>query len=245
MSENVAIAQFYYGKYQARSDGTKMLSTSGGTPAVSKTHTVFQAEAAARNTGGVTGFMVHTFWQLAAIQMLYIVENKTMNSQVQSGNGNVSTSAAVNVESAGAIYRGIVGLWGNVRQGLEGFKTLNAIMYTHPITGVKPASSGAGITGWVSQGAAIDVTGSGRYPITFKTSGNLGAAFIAATDTATIASGTAPDVTYYDNSGTTTEYIPRVGGNWSFGSDAGLWSVFCVGYATDSATVYGCRLAKV
>jgi len=245
MSENAAIAQFYNGKYQARSDGTKMLSTSGGTPAVSKTHTVFQAEAAARNTGGVTGFSVFGFWQLAAIQMLYVIENKTMDSQTKSGAGTTAAGAAVNVESAGGTYRGMVGLWGNVRQGIEGFKTLNGIMYTHPITGVKPTSSGADITGWVSQGSAIDVTGGAKYPITFKSSGDLGAAFIAATDTATLASGTVPDATYYYNNVTTTEYIPRVGGNWADGSVAGLWTVYCNDGASHSGPHIGSRLAKV
>jgi len=76
MSAGNEIAQFYYGKYQARFDGTKLQSLSGGTPAVSRTFTQFQADAGARNTGGVTGFMLHSFWQLSAIQMLYLVENK-------------------------------------------------------------------------------------------------------------------------------------------------------------------------
>jgi len=245
MSEGSAIAQFYNGKYQARSDGTKMLSTSGGTPEVSKTHTVFQAEAEARNTGGVTGFSLLSFWQLAAIQMLYLIENKTMDSQAKSGAGTTTGSAAVNVESAGGNYRGMIGLWGNVRQGIEGFKTLDGVMYTHPITGVKPASSGAGIAGWVSQGAAIDVTSSAKYPITFKSSINLGAAFIAATDTATLESGTAPDATYYSNAVTTTEYIPRVGGAWNNGSNAGLWVISCNTDAAFYDTKYGSRLAKV
>lgn len=234
MHNGSEIAQFYYGKYQARLDGTKMTSLSGGLPQVSRTPVQFAADAAARNTGGVTGFMMHSFWQLSAIQMLYLVENKSMNSQATTGSG--VTGALGNVQNGSANYRNIIGLWENAAQWLDGFKTLNGDIKTWDINGNKT---------WVSQGAAPFVDGSWHYPLTFKTNNNLGAAFVAATDTTTSTAGTSADGQLFFNGTTTTEYIPFVGGNFSHGANAGLWCMGCSIDASTSVSLFGSRLAKV
>lgn len=58
MSGGVKLDQVYVGKYQASDDSTKLKSVAGVLPTVSKSLAQFQALAAARNTGGVTGFML-------------------------------------------------------------------------------------------------------------------------------------------------------------------------------------------
>ena len=234
MNAGSEVAQFYYGKYQCRFDGTKMTSLAGGLPQVSRTIVQFAADAAARNTAGVTGFMMHSFWQLSAIQMLYLIENKSMNSQATTGSG--VTGALGNVELGSANYRNIIGLWENAAQWLDGFKTLNGDIKTWDINGNKT---------WVSQGAALNVSGSWNYPLTFKTTGNLGAAFIEATTQTGTTAGTSADGHLFYNGATTTEYVPVVGGNYADGANAGLWFLHCTLDASDSNGYYGSRLAKV
>jgi len=231
MSGGVEIAQFYYGKYQARMDGSKLGSLSGGLPAVSRSLTQFLADANARNVSGVTGFQLHSFWQWSAIQWLYLIENKTANSQTKSGAGNTSSSAAVNVESAAAIYRGIVGLWGNVWQWMDGFKSdASNIIQTWDTNGNKT---------WVSSGVS-GANLNGTYPLTINTTSTLAPAFIAATLTSTSTSATFPDYQYCS-----ANNYPFTGGHWASGSNGGLWSLNCSGGASVSNTYLGARLAKV
>lgn len=233
MKAGAEVAEFYYGKYQARFDGTKMTSLSGGLPQTSRTPVQFAADAAARNTGGVTGFMMHSFWQLSAIQMLYLIENKTMNSQTKTGSD--VTGALGNVENGSANYRNIIGLWENAAQWLDGFKTLNGDIKTWDVLGNKT---------WVSQGATPTVS-TWNYPLTFKTNNNLGAAFIGATDVTTGTAGTSADGHLFYNGTATTEYIPVVGGSYAHGADAGLWYMDCSTDASYSFSRYGSRLAKI
>ena len=234
------IDQFYYGKYQASSDGTKMKSVSGVLPAVSKSLTTFQSEAAARNTGGVTGFMLHSIYQLAAIQMLYLIENATMDSQTKTGAGRVNESSAANVDAddvAQATYRGIVGLWGNVYQWVDGLKTDADGHYNlWDLNGNK---------GWVDTGKKRSAADGWTYPLTFMTASGTGydlkSVFIGNTGQTSNSDATAPDGQYF----TTGEYFPIVGGYWLSAADAGLWCVNCHFSASRTGTHFGARLAKV
>ena len=120
------VNQIYVGKYQASMDGSKLGSKPGVLPAVSRSLTQFQTDASARNVGGVSGFGLWSVYHWSAIQWLYLVENATMDSQTKTGQGRVNVSSAANVDAsdvAQATYRGIVGLWGNVWQWLDGLKT--------------------------------------------------------------------------------------------------------------------------
>ena len=236
MNAGVEIAQFYYGKYQCGYDGAKLTSVSGVAPATwSSLNSFYTPSAAARNTGAVTGFMVHSFWQLSAIQMLYLIENKSMNSQAVSGQG-VMGGATVNVESAGATYRNIVGLWGNAAQILDGFKTIGGDIKTWDVSGNKT---------WVSQGAAVEHGGINVYPLTFKTTGDLSAAFIAATTSNTMTAGTSPDSHRFSNGSTSAEYIAQAGGGYLYNAEAGLWYLVCSFRATESSLDAASRLAKI
>ncbi len=234
------INQVYVGKYQASSDGTKMKSVSGVLPAVSKSLTTFQSEASARNTGGVTGFMLWSMFQWSAIQWLYLVENKTMDSQTKTGAGRVNKSSAAKVDAsdvAQATYRGIVGLWGNVYQWIDGLKTDSS--------GHINLWDRDGNKGWVDTGKKRSAADGVIYPTTFMSDSGTGYdfddVFIGNTGPTSNSDATAPDYQYF----TTGEYFPIVGGYWGFGADAGLWSVDCGYAASDSHTHIGARLAKV
>ena len=235
------IDQIYVGKYQASSDGIKMKSVAGVLPAVSKSLTTFQAEAAARNTGGVTGFMLWSVFQWSAIQWLYLVENATMDSQEKTGMGRVSTASAANVDAADvaqATYRGIVGLWGNVWQWMDGLKTVAT-------TGYVNLWDRNGNKTWVDTGRKRSAADGTIYPTTFMdgagTGFNYDDVFIGNTGPTSNADATAPDYQYF----ALGEYFPFVGGNWGDDLNAGLWSVNCSYAASITGADIGARLAKV
>ncbi len=128
-SSGVDIAQFWVGKYTTSYDGTsKAKSVAGETPMVSVDFSTMQTRCAARNTGGVTGFGLIDIYQLAAIQLLAMIEIGGTDVQALIGQGNVTGSAVLannNAIVAQATWRGIVGLWGNVRQFVDGIKTVS------------------------------------------------------------------------------------------------------------------------
>ena len=237
---NADIAQFYYGKYQAHDDGTKLESHSATAPVVSISLTNVIAHAAARNAGGVTGFMALSVFQWAAIQWLYLVENATMDSQTKTGAGRVTEASAANVDAADvaqATYRGIVGLWGNVWQWMDGLKT--------DANGHINLWDRAGNKGWVDTGLTRSAAAGTIYPTTFMASSGAGFdfddVFIGDTGPTSNSDATAPDYQYF----TTSECFPIVGGYWSNAAAAGLWSVSCSYAATNASTLIGARLAKV
>lgn len=237
MSAGAEIAQFWNGKYQASMQSTKLASVAGVLPAVSIDLTTFIANASNRNTGGVTGFMLHSFWQWSAIQFLYLVENKTMDSQTKTGQGRVSQASAANVDAADvaqATYRGMVGLWGNVRQWMDGLRTTAGAIEVWDASGNKTFTN----TGKVTGAAAS------KYPLTFVTDGTppLAAGFLPATFATTGAAATTPDQQYFSDAGTS---FPYVGGGWAIAADAGLWCVGCGSAASYASTNVGARLAKV
>jgi hypothetical protein len=234
------VDQIYVGKYQASMDGSKLGSKPGVLPAVSNTLTEFQAAAAARNVSGVSGFGLWSVYHWSAIQWLYLVENATMDSQSETGQGRVSASSAANVDAldvAQATYRGIVGLWGNVWQWMDGLKTIGGVINLWDREGNQT---------WVNTGQTPPNMNNSTYPVTFMDANGSGYdmddVFIGKTGPTSNSGATVPDYQYWNNS---AEYFPFVGGNWSRGAGAGLWDVDCSYAASASYTGVGARLAKV
>ena len=231
--DGVEVPAFQYGKYQASLSGGKLQSVPGVMPVVNRSLTQFIADAEARNVGGVAGFRLHHYDMWTAIQWLYLVENATMDSQTKTGQGRVSQSSAAAVDAADvaqATYRGIVGLWGNVWQWMDGVRTLNSVIERRDYNGA-----------WQSTGESVPNAGSPTYPITFRNSAPL--EFIPDTySTSNDSTATLPDYVRWRNSG---EYYPCVGGAWGYGANAGLWCVYCGYSASDSVSSFGARLARV
>lgn len=235
------LQQVFVGKYQASMDGSKLSSVPGVKPAVSRSLTQFQADAAARNEGDVDGFMLWSAYQWSAIQWLYLVENAAMDSQRKTGRGRVDAwgkgAAEVDAEDvAQATYRGIVGLWGNVWQWIDGLKTDDGEICLWDRDGRKA---------WVETGHVSGSIDNPVFPVTFmdeRTSEyDLGDLFIVDFGADEQSESTAPDWQYWDSY---REYFPFVGGYWSNGAAAGLWNVHCYGAASNSGTDIGARLAK-
>lgn len=235
------IEQIYIGKYQASMTGAKLDSKPGVLPTVSRTIGQFISDANARNVGGVSGFMLWSVYHHAAIQWLYLVENATMDSQAKTGQGRVSASSAANVDAsdvAQATYRGIVGLWGNVRQWMDGLKTMGGAIHVWDREGNKS---------WINTGRRrTTAAGTTIYPTTFMDQSgpnyNFADVFIGDTGPTTNTNATAPDYQYFKED---SEYFPSVGGDWSTAAGAGLWLVHCSDAAPNSYSTVGSRLAKV
>jgi hypothetical protein len=138
---------------------------------------------------------------------------------------------------AQATYRGIVGLWGNVWQWMDGLKTISGVINLWDRDGNQT---------WVNTGQTPPNMNSWTYPVTFMDANGSGYdmddVFLSKTGPTSNSGATAPDGQYWNNS---AEYFPIVGGHWSRGADAGLWSVYCSYAASFSGTGLGARLAKV
>ena len=230
------LAQFWVGKYQGTTDGAKLGSKAGLTPLVSIDFPTMQARAAARNTAGVSGFALWSIYQLSAIQTLAMIEMGGADSQALIGQGNVSTSAVQAVDSttvAQATWRGIVGLWGNVWQMVDGLQT--------------DASNRFRI--WDRNGNKSYLTttrtgpGSG-YPVTMAedvgVDYDLRDIFAAAT-----IDGTASNGSYGDYAYSAANAVAYHGGNSGTGSNAGLFYLNVNNAASSASSYLGGRLAKV
>jgi len=240
MNAGNEIDQFWYGKYQASQESSKLASKPGVLPVVNISLTAAIAAAQARNVGGVAGFMELSYYQLSAVQWLYLVENATMNSQAKTGQGRVSQSSAANVDAsdvAQATYRGIVGLWGNVYQWVDGLKTSGGSIHLWDRDGNKT---------WVNTTKRRTAPVGAIYPTTFMAHSaatyDFADVFIGDTGPTSNTSATAPDYQYFNED---TEYFPGVGGYWGGSSNAGLWYVSCSVAASSAYTNIGARLAKV
>ena len=238
MDGEVEIDQFWYGAYEASDDaGTAAKSISGVSPLVSIDFTAMQARCAARNTGGVDGFSMVNIHQLSAVQILILIQNGGPDVQSTIGDGNTSSSAAVNTGSSDATWRGIYEMWGNVYCAVDGvqFDTSNQIKIfdqngngTYVSTGVT-----ASVTdGWTT--GMHDDTGTGF---------DLGTSFLGETFDSTETNGSFGDYQYSPD--LTEDNVCYHGGHWGNGSNAGLFALYLLFGASYSHTYYGFRLAKV
>ena len=238
MNAGAQIDQFWVGKYQGTNDGgTKLGSAAGVTPLVSIDFPTMQARATARNTGGVTGFGLWNIYQLSAIQTLALIEMGGADSQTLIGQGHVSGSSALatdNATVAQATWRGIVGLWGNVWQMVDGLQTDASYKYMI----------------WDKNGnktyktSSLTAPTSGTYPVTMAattgTDYDLGTVFTPETTNASAASATYPDIFYQGAS-----CVAYHGGDWGNGATAGLFCLHVTNAASYSSPGFGGRLAKV
>ena len=236
--------QIWVGKYQASSSGGKLQSVAGVAPRVSMDFPTARAEAYARNTGGVSGFRLWSYYDLAAIQMLASIEMGGLDMQSLIGQGRVSQSSAATVDAADvaqATWRGIVGLWGNVWQMVDGLKRSggNWWRWQYNVPGNTTTSDFA--TGYVNTGRAA-LTTSG-YPMTFDTTLLSAGIIVPATVDSTASNGSTGD--YFLSNANTDDRIAYHGGGWSDGAHAGLVDLYVRDAPSGAGSGVGCRLAKV
>jgi hypothetical protein len=136
---------FYWGAYQAYSDGTNLASVNGQTNTRSLTRATFRTRAALRGTG----WHVQSYLELAAIQTLLVTEYRDYNSQKVLGNGSIEGSVSGvstglsnsrgnrsgNVYTVGGSssdfmsYRGIENLYGRAWTSADGINVYERVVY--------------------------------------------------------------------------------------------------------------------
>lgn len=227
------LAQFHVGKFQGTPDGDDKLGSQPGLkPLASINFPTMQARAAARGEG----WMLWSIYQLAAIQALLLIELGTPDAQQAIGDGNVNGGGvrAVDDETvAQATWRGIVGLWGNVWQMVDGLQTNADSEYRI----------------WATDGSQtyvetdVEAPGDGwfRRRATDRDAGfDLGAVFLPATTRDDRDESAFGDYFWsYPNA------VAYHGGNWGDGRYAGAFHLAVGTGAEFSYSVIGGRLAKV
>ena len=227
------LAQFHSGKYQGTPDGEdKMGSQPGLKPLTNINFKTMQERAAARGEG----WMLWSIYQLAAIQTLALIELGTPDVQQAIGDGNVNGDGVRAVDDstvAQATWRGIVGLWGNVWQMIDGLQTNAEREYriwsddgsqTYMETDVEAPGDGWFLRRATERDACFD----------------LGAVFLPASTR-----DDREDSAFGDYFWSYPNAVAYYGGYWGNGQSAGLF-LLGVGYGAEfSYSGIGGRLAKV
>ena len=229
------LAHFWVGKYQGTPDGDKLGSQPGQMPLTRINFPAMQKAAEARN-GEFDGFQLWSIYHLGAIQTLAMIELGTPDAKSILGDGYVNGNGARPVDDevvAQATWRGIVGLWGNVWQMVDGLQTDEERRYriwdaeggkSYVSTGVKAPASGWFHRRARKQGEGFD----------------MGAVFVAKKTRED-----SDDSAFGNYFWAWENAVAYHGGGWSSGADAGLFYL-TVGYAASTAyPSFGGRLAKV
>jgi len=243
-ANGVELDQIWVGKYQASFDGIKLQSIAGVPPAVNMIFPTARVRAYARNIGGVSGFRLWSIYDLSAIQMLATIEMGGLDMQSFIGSGRVNTTSAANVDSpdvAQATWRGIVGLWGNVWQMVDGIKILNNNWYRWQYNVPGSTSANDFTTGYINTNQ-LAPTAPG-YPVTFNTTLLNSGIIVPDTISPLPANGSTGD--FFWGVFNTSERVWYHGGNWSLYHYAGLFSINTYFNHLAAHSSFGTRLAKV
>ena len=220
-----------------------MQSIAGVLPMVSMDFSTARARAYARNVSGVSGFRLWSYYDLSAIQMLASIEMGGLDMQALIGQGRVSQSSAANVDAsdvAQATWRGIVGLWGNVWQMVDGLKRNGGNWWRWQYNAPGNTTTSDFSAGYLNTGQSA-LTSSG-YPVTVDTALLAAGVIAPATVDGTQTNGSTGDYCYSNTS--TDDRIAYHGGRWGGGAHAGL---FCLSVGLAPSASYsdlGARLAR-
>ena len=228
MKNGSPIDCFYVGAYTCGGAGYD--SQAGLAPTVSMK---FPTAQSAISTQHGSGWNMWDIYQLAAIQMLALVELGSPDVQTLIGTGHSSGSGAVANGASNSVYRGIHELWGNVWQMVDGFRGVSGSTTaeifkidgsrTYVSTGITPAAgSAAAITSVLAHaGTGFD----------------LGAIHCYGPSGATTWSDA-----YW---GPAAGFVGYHGGTWDGGASVGLVCLYLNYAASYSYSSIGARLAKV
>lgn len=229
--------KFYVGAYSGYVDGNnKLRSLSGKTPTASKTIGAFRTAAQANGAG----YEQLNFYKLTALQILYLIRYKSLDSQAALGRGFVGGSAPTTTgatNASGMNYgvtattgrvkcNGIEDFWGNIFQWVDGYKsTSNSIMMADGNfndTADGYTEHACAIVGTV--GFLKDVVGNNELAFTPRALNGSSS-------------------TYYSDYGFLfSGYLPTFGGYCANGAYAGAFCLFVYYSAISSYPNFGARL---
>ena len=230
--------KFYVGAYSGYVDGDgKLRSLSGKTPTGKKTIGAFRTAAQANGAG----YEQLNFYKLTALQILYLIRYKSLNSQSALGQGYTGGSAAATTgatNSNGMNYgvtsttgrvkcNGIEDFWGNIFQWVDGYKAISGTVIRTADGNFNDAADGYEEytkTGSTDSGYLKDVVGNnelGFTPHTFSGSSS----------------------TYYSDYGYLSPgCMPAFGGGWSNGTNTGAFCLRVNSSASSAVGSFGARL---
>ena len=233
MHHGAPIEQIWIGKYQATPDGDLMGSCAGMKPLASIDFPAMKECASRRGEG----WMLWSIYQLAAVQILALVEYGTPDLAAVVGAGYVDGDGVRPVDDelvAQAAYRGITGLWGNVWQMMQGLETTSDREWRIWDKEGRQEMIDTGI-------AAPDDGWLHRRQRKAGSDFDLGALFLPKkTRDAQGDSGYGDHVWAWSDG-----EVAYHGGNWADGALCGLFCLHVYRAASFSSTSIGGRLAKV
>ena len=230
----------YVGAYMGYVDSSnKLRSLSSKTPTGSKTIGAFRTAAQANGSG----YQQIHYYTVVALQILYLLAFKNLDSQTALGQGFTASSnraahATGTHDTKGMYYGtssgstqvkflGIEDFFGNLFQWVDG------LIYTS--SGAKVATGGFSDTGSGYSEKSVSLGSSGSY--LKKATGTNDFPFLAADR-----SGSSS--TYYcDGFSSYSGFLPDWGGAWSSGSAAGAFCFYCYS-ASNSYSYVGARLRR-
>jgi hypothetical protein len=237
--------QIWVGKYQAAYDGSsKLLSIPGVQPVVNIDYPTARARAYARNTGGASGFRLFSIYDLSAIQMLATIEMGGLDMQSLIGQGRVSASSVANVDAADvaqATWRGIVGLWGNIWQMVDGIKRNGGNWYLWQYNVPGSTTTNDFSTGYVNTGQLAPTTSG--YQQAFNASLLASGIVVPSSLTPVSSDGSTGD--YFYSNAYADDRIAYFGECFAGGTYAGLFMFAASDPTSYLNNINGARLAKV
>lgn len=237
----VEVAKRYASAYLGFNNAGKLESKSGVTPTANQTIGTFRTQAQARGAG----WGIEDFNLFYALQMLYLVEYASMNSQTALGQGYTGASAvrttggtaASGSASSGSTsatvqvsYRGVEDIWGNLYYWLDGLYS-NASRQL--LIGNRAFNdTGSGYSKTITSGVASNSGGYMSDIVADQDAGFVGKTFSGSSTTG-----------LYDYGLLYAGYLPIAGGAWADGTDAGVFQLHVAYSASDSRSDIGARLA--
>lgn len=237
----VEVGKRYASAYLGFTNAGKLESKSGVTPTANQTIGTFRTQAQARGAG----WGIEDFNLFYALQMLYLVEYASMDSQTALGQGYTGASAvrttggtaASGSASSGSTsatvqvsYRGVEDIWGNLYYWLDGLYS-NASRQL--LIGNRAFNdTGSGYSKTITSGVASDSGGYMSDIVADQDAGFVGKTFSGSSTTG-----------LYDYGILSAGSLPVAGGDWSDGADAGVFQLAVNFSASDSYSAVGARLA--
>lgn len=229
---------FYAGAYSGYVDSSnKLRSLSGKTPTGSKTIGAFRTAAHANGDG----YEQLNFYKLTALQILYLIRYKSLNSQAALGQGYTGGSAAAQTgatDAKGMNYgdtsttgrvkcNGIEDFFGNIFQWVDGYKATSTTM-------VKTADGNFN----------DNANGYEEHPCTVPNNGGYLKDVVGDNELAfTPKTFSGSSSTYYADYGSLDSgFLPAFGGSWAGGAGAGAFCLSCRYSASNSRPNVGARL---
>jgi hypothetical protein len=183
---------------------------------------------------GSNGFGLWSIYELAAIQMLVLIELGTPDVQHAIAPGNVHGRGPKPTGSTAAVWRGIHELWGNVLHMVDGLR--------HDADGNVRVWSPDGGDGWIDTALVAGGLNGVGWVDGFRPEPEFSAVLLPASIADDPEDATAPDLYIAPDRGRAS--VTYHGGGWGSGSQAGLFGLDCRYPASLSDTNVGGRLAR-